>query len=129
LEIFPEADCNRVERRTFRKECNICCNDDGRCEPMQGETPENCPDCLPTPMPWEKELKVEWIRIDEDKHPFDEAWIQGKYEIIWDFVIANLGGGIIQNNRSITDPLADPTNKFDLFNKWKRKELPINRRS
>jgi hypothetical protein len=126
--IYPKENCNRFERRAGRSCESGCCNYDGVCEPMQGETVLNCPDCQGTFLPFEKELKVEWIRIDEDKHPFDEAWISGKYEIIWDFVIAQGTEGRIQNNRKPN--LNDPnSHNFDLFGKWRRKEVPVNRKN
>lgn len=100
------------------------CNNNGVCEPLQGETILNCNDCKGAIQGSQKTLKIVWVRINEDKKRFDEAWAQNRYEIGWDWCIADGSpgtNGVIHHNRNNQD--------LEFFNKWKRRQVPIKRKS
>lgn len=119
LLVFAQNNCPINSMR------NEGCNDNGICERLQGETEANCEDCRGTIQSNEKSLKIVWVRINEDKSMFDEAWGQNKYELGWDWCIADGTNGIIQHYR--------PNQDFDIYNgpfdKWKRRQVPVKRKS
>lgn len=99
------------------------CNNDSVCEPWYGEIEGNCSDCpgIKTSQN-QKELKIVWVRINEDIATFDEAWGQNKYELGWSWCLANNRTGIVNFFRK-GDPYVNE------FNVWKRNQVAIKRKS
>lgn len=96
------------------------CNDNGICEPDQGEN-ENCEDCQNNiKKSGQKSLQISWVQINNDKTMFDEAWIQNKYELGWDWAVANGINGKIRGARDKQDRT---------YNVWKPSEIYICRRN
>lgn len=108
---------------------NDGCNENGVCEKNRGETAANCSDCsnsisgFPEPLNGEHVLKVVWAKINEDVRTFDEAWIESKYEVCWDYWIGAGTSGLIHLQRTGDLGISK------LFHKWKRKEVPIQRKN
>jgi len=99
------------------------CNNNKKCEYWYGEVDGVCPDCPEVKTNSnQKALKIVWVKINEDKAMFDEAWAQNQYELAWSWCIAQDTSGIINYYRK-----GDP--EVELFSKFKRKEVPIKRKS
>ena len=114
-QIFADGSCGFASAPSLDP-----CNNNGVCEPQQGETKDNCDDCKnEVKNTGEKDLSIEFIRFTEDKKMFDEAWGNGKYEITCQWYISQGTTGLITSERDGEDPL--------LYNKWKRNEVPITR--
>jgi hypothetical protein len=116
--ITAEAQCDRLSGRRSEE---TGCNNNGICEPMQGETPENCDDCqsnLPSSM---KKLEIIDVTILEDKKRFDESYLATRYELGWDWLIANYTNGLISYYRN--------GQSFNVYNNWRKKHVPRQRNS
>lgn len=117
--VRTEAECDKSTGR--RSEEFMGCNNDGICEPMQGETPQNCTDCI-SPLPSHlKKLEVVEVTILEDKNRFDESYLATRYELGWDWLISDGIDREISYYRDNQLP-----NKF---NNWKKKFVPRKRKN
>ncbi len=95
------------------------CEANGICEPQKGETPENCEDCSTEVVnSGEFTLEVLSVTLKKDKHMFDESWIEDKYELGWNWLIAENNSGVISSNR-----ISESEDDAILFNKWKREQI------
>lgn len=98
------------------------CNENGVCEPMKGENKDNCDDCKGHIQPGDKTLEVLGVTLKEDKHMFDESWIEGKYELGWNWLISTISNGnnigLITTNRTL-----ESEENVILYNRWKRNEI------
>jgi hypothetical protein len=112
--VFLDSDCGLTSSLNIDQ---TGCNNNNVCEPGQGETVENCLDCINNPkLSNQKILQVSWVRIDKDNGMLDEAWSQGKYNLYWDWVIANDDVLVTRGARNQQDML---------YNHWKRSEIEI----
>jgi hypothetical protein len=94
------------------------CNGNGICEEEQGEDIFNCPDCQIAKSGGEHELFILEVTLKEDRHPYEESWITGKYEIDLNWIIASGNTGISSRLRT-----GQHIEDLPLFNTWKRKEM------
>ncbi len=116
--VFPSSQCSEGRSNAY---VTGGCNENGVCEPYQGETEENCADCsLNKQKIYQKRLEVANVTILEDKKEFDEAWAQGRYFLAWDWAIVEDNTGIIHGTRDDQD---------FIYNIWKRNEVKVCRKS
>ncbi len=82
------------------------CDNDGICEPEHGETPGNCPDCIPVASGQTLVLQSMTSRTDRKKfgsiHPdirYQEAYLQNKYTVTCAFTLVDGVTGVVKGVR------------------------------
>lgn len=116
--IFPSTQCS-----DGRVSMGITggCNNNGVCEPYQGENEENCTDCaLNKQKTYQKRLEVVGVTILEDQQLYDENWAKGRYYLGWDWAIAEGDTGRIHGTRE---------DQNFIYNTWKRNEVKVCRKT
>ncbi|MDP2174790.1 MAG: hypothetical protein Q8K70_02655 [Bacteroidota bacterium] len=118
--VYAQNNCQNTSHSIIEiRGCEI----NGICEYWYGETDYNCADCPEVKTNQnQKALKIVWVKINEDKTMFDEAWGQNRYELGWSWCLADNQTGIVNFFRR-GDPYVSE------FNKWNRNQIPIKRKS